>query len=186
MTGWAVRTATAPVLTAAPATKSRPGRIRGYAITFDQLSVDLGGFRERIRPRAVARTLRDGLDVRALIDHDVSKILGRQSAGTLRLHADHRGLLAEIDPPDTQPGRDILVSVGRGDVRGMSFAFRALEDEWRMEHGEPVRDVLDMEIREVSIVSFPAYPSTSVSVTRHTAAREAEWWRKLRRLELAR
>jgi len=57
--------------------------LTGHAIVFNSLSVDLGGFRELINHTAVDRTLTEGADVRALIDHETSKVLGRTRAGTL-------------------------------------------------------------------------------------------------------
>lgn len=138
--------------------------IRGYAIVFDSLSENLGGFREQIDPGAVERTLRERLDVRALVDHDPSKILGRTRAGTLRMHSDRVGLRVEIDPPNTSTARDIVESMRRGDVSGMSFAFRTLDDEWNMQGGVPIRTLRDMTIHDVSVVTYPAYPATEVNV----------------------
>jgi len=132
-------------------------QIRGYAIVFDTLSADLGGFRELITPDAVDRTLRERLDVRALVDHDASKVLGRTTAGTLRLAKDDRGLRVEIDPPDTTVGRDVVALVQRGDVTGMSFAFRVIRphgERFEQREGQPVRIVTDMAIQDVSIVTF--------------------------------
>lgn len=138
--------------------------IHGYAIVFNVLSLDLGGFRERILPEAVDRTIRDGVDVRAYFDHDSSKVLGRRSAGTLTMRKDGYGLRVEIDPPDTTVAKDLIASIRRGDITGMSFRFRTFEDDWHMEDAMPVRDVTDMEIGEVSIVSEPAYPQTDAAV----------------------
>jgi len=139
-------------------------RVRGVAIVFDTLSEDLGFFREQIAPEAVDRTLREALDVRALVDHDPSKILGRTRAGTLRLDKTKQGLETLIDPPSTTAANDILESVRRGDVTGMSFAFKTLEDQWDLKTDPPTRTVLDMIISDVSIVTYPAYPSTEVAV----------------------
>lgn len=168
-------------------------KIRGYAIVFDALSQDLGGFREIIKPEAVNRTLSEALDVRALVDHDSSKVIGRIRSGTLSLRKDRRGLRADIDPADTTTGRDILELVRRGDISGMSFAFRTLTDEWRMEDGETIREVLDMTISEVSIVSFPAYQQTSVEVAQRSLrafqqtgpGRSIDWFRKVHQTRMA-
>jgi uncharacterized protein len=169
-TGWEIRRSPA-----AAKVDAFDGRmIRGMPIVFNSLSLDLGGFRERILPSAVDRTLREGFDVRALVDHDPSKIIGRVKAGTLSLRKDSEGLLARIDPPNTTVARDILESITRGDVTGMSFAFRTITDSWHMEEGEPIREVSDMEIQDVSIVSFPAYEATDV----HVALRSLEVFRQ--------
>lgn len=137
-------------------------RLKGYAIVFHKKSVDLGGFREIILPEAVDRTIREAADVRALIDHDSGKVIGRTRAGTMRIKADTRGLHVDIELPNTSLARDLFESVDRGDITGMSFAFRTITDEWRMEDGEVIREVSDMDVREVSVVAFPAYVQTSV------------------------
>jgi HK97 family phage prohead protease len=143
--------------------------IRGYAIRFNTLSGNLGGFRERIVPEAVDRSLKG--DVRALVDHDTAKILGRTKAGTLSMRKDTKGLKVEIEPdPEISYARDILRSVSRGDVSGMSFGFRVLDDAWDEdeESGMPIRTILDMTIAEVSIVTFPAYAETSAEVAKRS------------------
>src|SRR5258706_3130819 len=168
-------------------------KIRGYALVFHKPSVDLGGFREIMLPESVDRTLREAIDVRALVDHDTSKVLGRMKAGTLALRKTPQGLQVEIDPPNTTAARDILESVNRGDVSGMSFAFRVLTDAWHEEDGQPIREVVDMRISEVSVVTFPAYPDTSVSLralqrfeAEHRGKHSIAWWRQWHRTQLAR
>lgn len=146
-------------------------RMVGYAIVFNSESVDLGGFREVIAPEAVDRTLREGADVRALVDHDTAKIIGRTRSGTLQLRKESRGLKATIEP-DLQIGyaNDIMRAVARGDVSGMSFAFRVLEDEWNYEGDTPLRTVTDMKISEVSVVTFPAYEQTDIAAALRSLA----------------
>lgn len=149
---------------------SRP-LISGYAAVFNSpseilASDDAGSFREIIRPGAFSRSLMGG-DIRALINHQTGQVLGRTKSGTLRLVQDARGLKVEIDPPDTQAARDLMESMRRGDVSGMSFRFMTPEggDSWGADaQGFPLRELRDVEIDEVSIVTFPAYKATEVSV----------------------
>lgn len=139
-------------------------KLNGYAAVFDQLSVVLYGmFRERIERGAFAGSI-DG-DVRALWNHDTNLPLGRTKAGTLALVEDAHGLRVEIDPPATQAGRDAVESIRRGDVDQMSFAFDVLEDTWDQdpESGQLIRTLRKIQLYEVSPVTFPAYPQTSVS-----------------------
>src|SRR5262245_1416008 len=106
--------------------RGRAPVIRGYAIVFGRPSENLGGFVEVIAPEAVDRTLKDHVDLRALVDHDPGKVIGRLSAGTLRVEKDSRGLSVEIDPPETSIGQDLVASIKRRDVTGMSFSFRTM------------------------------------------------------------
>lgn len=137
--------------------------ITGYAAIFNKLSVDLGGFRERIAPGAFSRALEEGHDVRALVGHDPDKVLGRAKSGTLTMEQNTKGLKVRIKPPDTQAGRDIVTSIRRGDVSQMSFAFKTIEDAWNTEDGGEIRTLKDVELFDVSPVTFPAYPDTTVA-----------------------
>jgi uncharacterized protein len=141
--------------------------IAGYAAVFDVLSVNLGGFREKIQRGAFANSIKTD-DIRALLDHDSSKVLGRNKNGTLRLVEDDVGLGIEIDPPDTQVARDLVVNLERGDIDQGSFGFRVQPkgDRWEEdpETGTVIRTLRDVKLFDVSPVTFPAYPQTSIGL----------------------
>lgn len=135
--------------------------IEGYAAVFDTLSVDLGGWRERIAPGAFKRTIGES-DVRALWDHDAKYVLGRNRAGTLALEEDARGLRIKATPPDTVWAADLMTMMKRGDVNQMSFGFYVRADEWVEEPDFGlVRVLRDVDLFDVSVVTYPAYPATS-------------------------
>jgi len=167
-------------------------KLAGYAAVFNTLSEDLGWFREKIAPGAFARSLRENADVRALFNHDANQVLGRSKAHTLTLSEDADGLKVEIMPPDTVAGRDTVTLVERGDVSQMSFGFITRKDEW--DHENMIRTLIDVDLFDVSVVTYPAYPDTSVakrSVEVYQKQR-AEWEQKaivrsskLRDLEIA-
>lgn len=135
-------------------------RIEWYAAVFDSLSEDLFGFREKVGRRAFSKTLKEG-DIRALVNHNPDLVLGRNKASTLDLHVDHTGLQATVTPPDAQWARDLLVSVGRGDISAGSFGFRVLDDKWTPdeEYGF-IRELREVQLFDVSLVTYPAYPGT--------------------------
>jgi Escherichia/Staphylococcus phage prohead protease len=134
-------------------------KIVGYAIRFDVRSRDLGGFVEVVRSNAVDASA----DVVALFNHDTSQVLGRTPA-TLQLTKDERGLAFTLDPAPTQAGRDAFELVKRGDITGASFGFRTKQDAWQQDHGTMVRELLDIEIAEISLTAFPAYRETDVNI----------------------
>jgi len=141
------------------------GKLRGYAVVFNQWADDGWGGVERVLPGAFKKTLKESPDIRALWNHDTSKVLGRTTAGTLKLHEDKRGLAIEIDPPDTQAGRDAVVSISRGDVTQMSFGFNVIKDtETSDEKGNRKRELIELRLHEVSPVTFPFYPTTEVGL----------------------
>lgn len=147
--------------------------LHGYAIRFNEKSVELWGFFEFIRPSAADRMEAEKPDIRALWNHDDSEPIGRYSAGTLRAVKRSVGVWTEIEPP--RWASRYVETVERRDVTGMSFGFIALEDDWWLEDGIPHREILDMEIVEFSPVAFPAYPTTSVKVVDAAAGRAARW-----------
>jgi HK97 family phage prohead protease len=148
---------------APPGSKS-VGTLVGYAAVYGSLSEDLGGFREQIRPGAFDRALASNADVVALVNHDEDLVLGRLEATTLRLIADEKGLRVEIDLPDTTLGRDLAVQIGRRDLSKMSFAFIAVIDEWDLSGTVAVRTLIDVDLFDVSVVTWPAYRATSVTL----------------------
>lgn len=155
-----------------------PGTVEGYAAVFhDEADAgseyelwddSYGRAVERIAPGAFARAIKDGDDVRGLVNHDPNLVIGRASAGTLRLVEDERGLRFEDDLPDTTVGRDLAVNVERGDISGCSFGFVVEAQSWRMSEMEDgrtlaVRTIESVRLLDVGPVTYPAYASTSVA-----------------------
>lgn len=145
------------------------GSFTGHAVVWDEWSVDLGGFVERFERNAFGDNPTEDYDVRALFNHDANYVMGRTAAQTLSLENDQRGLRVTIDPPQAQWVDELRESVLRGDISGMSFQFGVqqphIDDEWeKAPDGQLMRTVKVAVISDVSIVTFPAYPQTSVSV----------------------
>lgn len=142
-------------------------RIEGTAAVYNKWSQDLGGFKERILPGAFTNSM-VGSDVRALFNHDPNFVLGRNVANTLSLTDTSKGLRVNISPPDTDTIRDlVLTPMERGDVNQMSFSFRTRNDEWREPKklgGLWERDLIEAELFDVSVVTFPAYTQTDAAV----------------------
>lgn len=143
--------------------KDEPQMIVGHAAVFDT-ETDIGGyFLERVAPGAFKRAIKED-DVRSLFNHDANFVLGRTAAGTLTLREDDTGLWTETVLPDTQFARDLKVSIARGDISQMSFAFRVKAEKWEERGDVWVRTIEDVELFDVSPVTFPAYPTTDVGV----------------------
>lgn len=138
-------------------------KLEGYAAVFNQLSNPLGGFREKINRGAFAETIKKD-DIRALFNHDPNFVLGRTTAGTLRLKEDEYGLKIDVDMPDTEWSRGLRETIKRGDVSQMSFGFIVEKDEW--DGNDPknvIRTLKQVQLMDISPVTFPAYPQTDVS-----------------------
>ena len=136
----------------------------GYAAIFDRLSGNLGGFLERVEPGAFRSTLKQA-DVTALFNHDPNNLLGRSSAGTLRLEEDDKGLRYEVDLPSTTLGRDVAELLRRRALIGSSFGFRTSSDSWgETEDSYPLRTLSEVALRDVGPVVYPAYSDTEASL----------------------
>lgn len=146
--------------------EGEPAKITGYGAVFDSQSEDMGYFmelREEIDPHAFDTVMATNPDVRGMFNHDPNFVLGRTTAGTMRLSVDARGLQYEIDPPDTQAARDLMTSLRRKDITGSSFTFVAKRDQWTDNpDGSVTRRILEFDsLYDVGPVTFPAYPASS-------------------------
>lgn len=135
----------------------------GHAAVFEQKSLPMFGFQEQVMSGAFKKTIQES-DIRALWNHNPDHVLGRNKAGTLELDEDKRGLAVKITPPDTQWANDLCESIRRKDVSQMSFSFRTIKDSWHMEDGMPTRNLEEVRLYDVSPVTYPAYPTTDISV----------------------
>src|SRR5690625_4997649 len=149
--------------------------ISGYAVKWEKKSHVLGmfyKFREQFKKGAFAESLKND-DQRYLWSHDVSKVLGRTKNKTLRLEEDDIGLRFELDLPNTTLGNDTYESIKRGDVDGVSFGFRMLEEEWDENDSDNiVRTINKARLLEVSAVAFPAYLDSEVNARRYDTLKE--------------
>jgi HK97 family phage prohead protease len=136
-------------------------KLIGYASVFDSPSEPMP-FVEYVRRGAFAKTLNDGADVRLLIDHE-GVPLARTKSGTLMLEEDDRGLRVEamLDPANPDAAR-VISAMKRGDISQMSFAFRTIKDSWNTDRS--VRELKEVQLYDVSVVTFPAYEETVAEI----------------------
>lgn len=144
--------------------------IEGYFVVFNSETELWPGAYEEISPEAFNNTLSN--DVRALINHDTSLVLGRNKAGTLELKTDSRGLWGriKINPNDTD-AVNLYERVKRGDVDQCSFGFNILSEETDFRDDGTVKwTIKEIDLHEVSVVTFPAYEDTGVSARKRDFA----------------
>lgn len=152
---------------------SDDGVIFGLAIPYNKITnigdPKSGGFREQIAPGAAKKSLAES-DIVALWNHRSDQPLGRTSAGNLTLKNSTRGVEPELTPVDTSYGRDLRELVRTGVVKGWSFGFEVVKDEWTTDDGERSdqwngtnRTIREMRLIEVSPVTFPAYDTTEIA-----------------------
>ena len=136
--------------------------ISGYAITFDSLSENLGGFKEVIDRRALDGV--DFSDVYLLSQHRSEDVLASTAAKTMSVQVTDKGLYFSATLANTTLGRDTYELVKRGDLKSMSFAFTAEEDSWNVHTNPQTRSIKKIgKISELSIVTNPAYKTSTVA-----------------------
>lgn len=135
----------------------------GYAVLFNTPADVCGLWTEVIAPGAFTKSLQER-DVIAILCHDTSRIVGRKNAGTLSLREDSKGLAFENPLPDTSVGRDLAVSIDRGDIGGMSFGFCAVRQEWDESVEPPKRTIFEAELYEITYTPIPIYDETEVGL----------------------
>ncbi|KAA0893069.1 HK97 family phage prohead protease [Pusillimonas sp. ANT_WB101] len=139
--------------------------LSGYAAVFNS-EAPIGDFAEVIRAGAFTKSLQSGSNIRALYHHDASALLGTTKGGTLELREDAKGLAFSLKLPDTSHGRDLAILVDRGDVAGCSFGFRVRDggDKWEQRGTTLIRELLDLDLQEITLTSDPAYADTTVAL----------------------
>ena len=138
--------------------------IEGYFIRFNEETELWGGVFEEVAPEAVDDSLKNN-DIRCLFNHDTSIVLGRTGNGTLELKKDSIGVFGrvKINPNDKQ-ALDIYARIERGDINACSFGFNIINEEIQNRDDGTVKFILKkIDLKEVSPVTFPAYPTTSIS-----------------------
>lgn len=148
--------------------------LTGRPVVYDQPTVIKDIFGEYIE--VIRRGALDGADLsdtRLLYNHDLSRVPLARSPKTMRFKLDPAGLTMTAELPDTEEGRSVYTAVKRGDLTGMSFAFKVPEGGSHFDAKTNTRTITKIEkIYECSIVPFPAYPQTSVEAR---AAIEGAW-----------
>ena len=155
--------------------------ITGYFAVFNKVYEVFKGCTESIAPGAFTDELHS--DVRALINHDTTLVLGRTSAHTLELREDSHGLWGKItvNPKDSD-AMNLYERVKRGDVSQCSFGFNIVSENTDIrEDGSVHWTITEADLHEVSVCTFPAYEDTAVSARAHDLEeikkRAAEKWR---------
>ncbi len=144
--------------------------IEGYFAVFNSMYEIAPGMTESVAPGAFSRTLSG--DIRALVNHDTTLVLGRTKAHTLELREDEHGLWGKVTVnPNDRDAMNLYERVKRGDVDGCSFGFNPVSEETDIrENGDVHWTIKDVDLFEVSACTFPAYEETNISARSSEAA----------------
>lgn len=137
-------------------------RIEGYFVVFNSNYDIAPGMSESVDPHALDNAISG--DIRALINHDTTLVIGRTTARTLELRIDAHGVWGSVlINPNDQDALNIYARVQRGDVSNCSFGFDILDEEYTIsENGNVHWTIKDVYLYEVSVCTFPAYKETNV------------------------
>lgn len=142
------------------AAESGGATLHGYGAVFNRYSQDMGGWVEQVAPGAFTQTISQA-DVYGLFNHDPCLLLGSNTAGTMQLAEDVTGLSYDIDLGQSSVARDLREWVERGEIRGSSFSFMALDVEWSVtDQDMPLRILKAVRLFDVGPVTYPAYLAT--------------------------
>lgn len=135
--------------------------IEGYFALYEQETELFEGVYEIITKGAFNKTLNN--DIRALWNHNTQYVLGRNKSGTLELREDDKGLFGVVKLPATQYAQDLYELISRGDVDQCSFGFNILDEELEeLASGAYRFRLKEVDLHEISVVTFPAYENTTV------------------------
>lgn len=156
--------------------------VQGLAARFNSETRLWNDFYEQVSPGAFSDSIASGDDVRALFNHDPNLILARTKSGTLKIWQDEDGLRYEFSAPETTAGKDLLVSLDRGDVSQSSFAFEVIDEAFeKRDDGSVLRKINKAKLFDVSPVTYPAYIDTEAEAK--AAFRNAPQWAKSEKSE---
>jgi uncharacterized protein len=102
-------------------------------------------------------------DIRALWNHNTQFVLGRNKSNSLELKTDDKGLFGKITLPKTQYAKDLYELIKRGDINQASFGFNILDEDFEeLANGGYRWRINEIDLHEISVVTFPAYENTTV------------------------
>ena len=154
--------------------------IEGYFAVFNSVYQIGPGMAETIDAHAFDGTMDD--DIRALINHDTTLVIGRTKAGTLELRADDHGLWGRVlINPNDQDALNVYARVARGDVSQCSIGFDILNEDTEVSGQDVHWTIKEIRLYEVSICTFPAYEETEIQARKNEGEtlkkRELEHWK---------
>jgi len=154
--------------------EGQPTKIEGLVVPYDQLSEDLGGVRERVKPGAFAAAINAGRDLRVDIEHDARQLLARSAKNTARFTDTAEGLRVSFDIPNTRRGRDAVEDIRAGNLDAMSASWtrRGLKAQFVRDGSLVVREILQAELTGVALTAWPAYKQTAGELVLRSLA---EW-----------